>query len=465
MSLHLGQTTLILLFVAYAAGMVAAVIALFQSRTPQGAAAWIVSLIFFPFLSIPLFILFGKRRLKKYADFNVLPHYPIKPNCLQEYEEKSPEDPLTKFFCSSEHPQLKGHKLKLLVDGRKIFPEMLDDIDQAKEFILLQMFLIRSDDIGNEFFMKLALKASQGVKVYVLYENIAVSITKESMELLKKSGVHLGKYNPMKNSMLLANFRNHKKLLIIDNEVGYWGGVNIGNDYLGLYKEIGHWRDTNVRVEGPALMIGKKSFAKDWEWSQKSRIEINWDVPSPRGDSSVFILNSDPSTDRTINLLQHIEMINQSTKKVWIANPYIVPPQGLMDALLIACIRGVEIRILVPGKSDNPLVSSACEVYYERLLKAGVRIYRFNKGMMHQKIMLSDDKIAMIGSSNFDFRSMYINFENGLITTDEDFVLQVEEMLAMDFRNSTQLTVSEFRNKKFSEKLTSRFCNVLAPIL
>jgi cardiolipin synthase len=253
--------------------------------------------------------------------------------------------------------------------------------------------------------------------------------------------------------------------LIIDGEYGFFGGINIGDDYLGRYPDIGYWRDTNVRVRGPAVSLAQIDFIKDWMFSQKEEIAIHFNKPCVQGHSDVLLLNSGPAEDRPLNLLNHIEIINSSRKRLWIANPYIVPPQGILDALFIAVIRGVDVRIIIPEKSDNGFVALAMEVYVERLIKAGVRVYKYLKGMLHQKVILLDDTLAVIGSSNIDFRSMYINFENSIVTDDPEFIMNLDLAIRKDFEHSKRVELFDYTEASFKHKLATHLANSVAPIL
>lgn len=465
MVIRLDETTVVLLVIFHILGFIAAFFALFQSRTPQGSLAWIIGLVTFPLISLPLFVLFGKRGASGYEEFKVETEYPVPKTELETCLNQNPQTSLEKFLAKSEHSFVQGNSIELLIDGKATYTEMLKSIHEAKEYILLQMYIFRTDAVGEKFAEALSEKARQGVKVYLLYDNHSVIMRISTLHRMKKAGVIFGGHSPGKRSKFYLNFRNHRKLLIVDGKVGYWGGVNIGMDYVGAYPDIGYWRDTNVRVTGPVVMVGQMEFAKDWNWSKRTKLDIKWQLPVMSGPSTVIVHNSTPLGTEAMNLLQHIELINGATKRIWIANPYIVPPQGIIDAMAIAVMKQVDVRIITPFRSDNKYVSWAAEIYYNRLMRAGVKIYRYKKGMMHQKVMLVDDAMVMVGSSNMDFRSMYINFENGILSNDQELIQKIEKMLLYDMGQSEMLPLSELENQGLYEKIRARIMNAFVPIM
>ncbi|MFP5384824.1 MAG: cardiolipin synthase [Bacteriovoracia bacterium] len=467
LSIHIDYLSFSLLVVFYLTGFALAINAVFQARTPQGTVAWILGLIFFPFLAIPLFLLFGKKRLDHYEKLPG-PLIPYKKNIeanLSSYRFKEYQEPIEKFLTHTEVEYLTGNKIKLLINGKEVFEEMIGAVKKAERYIFLQMYIFRADVIGKTFIEALKFQSLRGIQVYVQVERLGLHLSKSVLRGMKEAGIHIGTFSPVHSNILHYNFRNHRKLLIIDGVTGFYGGINIGDDYLGRYPEIGFWRDSNVRIDGPSVYYSQMEFLKDWHWARNETINVDYRVPVRCGDVNIMILNSDPSDENHNNLLQHIEIINSSKKRIWIANPYLIPPQGIIDALVIASKRGVDVRILVPEKSDNFLVQMASEAFLEKFWKAGIRIYKYTKGMMHQKVILLDETLALIGSSNLDYRSMYINFENSIITSDPSFLLELEFSFREDFNESYQVQLDHFKNLKFGTKLVSRFANCLSPIL
>lgn len=466
-SIHFDYISAGIIIILYVAGFILAMNAIFQSRTPQGTMAWFLALTCIPFIAVPAFLLFGKKRIEDYDQYEqqlTEIRKTIETN-IAGYKLDKRTPGIEKFLNNTNIDFIKGNSLHLLLDGKETFQEMLEGIKSAKHYILLQMYIFRTDKIGTAFAEVLKRKAREGVKVFVLYERLGIRMKKSVLWDMKKNGVMLGEFSPIRFNKLQMNFRNHRKLLLIDGKTGFFGGINIGDDYLGRYPDIGYWRDTNVKVEGPVVSLAQIDFCKDWKFSQKEPIELDFAIPEKKGESDVLLLNSGPSEERPFNLLHHIEIINSAKKRLWIANPYIVPPQGILDALFIAAIRGVDVRIVIPARSDNKFVALAMEVYVERLVKSGIRVYKFCKGMLHQKVILLDDSIAVIGSSNIDFRSMYINFENSIITDDPSFIKDLDLALRKDFEASKEIMELDFKLSPFRHRLATHLANSVAPIL
>jgi cardiolipin synthase len=342
---------------------------------------------------------------------------------------------------------------------------MFEALNAAKEYIILQVFIFRTDETGRKFADVLIKKAREGVKVYVLYEKVLIKMDKNMLAEMHDAGIHTGLFKPFTRNKLHLNFRNHRKILIIDGRVGFFGGINIGDDYVGKYPKIGHWRDTNVRIEGPSLIPGQLAFCKDWLGSQGSAPDIDWKHGPSQGDANVLVFSSGPIEEKPFCLLHHIALIDLARKKLWIANPYIVPPQSLIDALAMAALRGVDVRILVPSYSDNFLIMAVADIYYERLMQYGVKIYKYKAGFLHQKVMLVDDLVGVVGSANLDYRSMYINFEITTVCSDSEFVNSVSKMLESDLRDTELVTAETLRAKSLPKKILERSVNLVAPVL
>lgn len=212
-------------------------------------------------------------------------------------------------------------------------------------------------------------------------------------------------------------------------------------------------------------MSAQQSFAQDWLASQGEEVSIDWKLVDDCGPSNILLFSSGPVEEKPLCLLHHMAMVDLARKRLWIANPYIVPPQSLMDAFSMAALRGIDVRILVPSFSDNIFITMVADIYYERLLNYGIRIFKYTGGFLHQKVMLVDNVLGVVGSANMDFRSMYINFEVTTMCTDEAFVSEMEGMLLADFAKSRELNIEELRQKPNSRKLLERGMNLLAPIL
>lgn len=442
-------------------GIYLAINALFQSRTPQGATAWFIGLLGFPYLAIPLFIVFGRRRYHDGAG-ETERHFPT-PERVVHRKESLRE--FEKFLGHTGSGFTGKNCIELLVDGESIYRTMLEEIQAARDYIIFQVYIFRTDEVGRMFAEVLSEKARAGVKVYLLYEKVLVKMNQEVIQKMTDAGVNIGLFKPFKRNKWHLNFRNHRKVLVVDGRAGFFGGLNIGDDYIGKYPEIGHWRDTNVKISGPALVPAQRTFAQDWLSSQGEDCKIDWKVIPCDGLSNVMIFSSGPVEEKPLCLLHYIAMVALSTRRLWVANPYIIPPQSLLDVLAMAALKGVDVRFLVPEKSDNIFIATVHDIHLERLLDYGIRVFKFQGGFLHQKVMLIDDILGVVGSANLDFRSMFINFEITTACSDPGFIGDMETMLINDFKNSRELLISEIKGKPTWRKIWERAVNLLAPVL
>jgi len=457
----------------YLLGCLCAAFAILRSRTPQGAIAWVVGLVTVPFLTVPLFIFFGRSKFYGYTNRRKILDKKIskKLSLMQEAlikDDVAPAEihPLMNSLGVLYRPGFTSHnKIDLLIDGEETYGSMIRDLEKAQKYIIFQFYVFRDDNVGNKFAEVLMRRAREGIKVNFLYDEIGSEISDYLIEDLRKAGVTVCHFNSMRKGRFQINFRNHRKIIIVDGKSAFVGGLNIGDDYLGLWPDLGPWRDTHLRIEGPSVIAAQMIHAKDWYWCLQKDLDADWQIRTTNDDANIFVLPSGPADEKQICLLAHIAMVNSSQKRLWIANPYLVPPESLLDAILLAALRGVDVRFILPSYSDAWIVMIACEVYISRLLHHGVKVYRYEEGFLHQKVMLVDDLFAVVGSANFDFRSMFINFEITVIGQEKKFIHDVEMMLIQDFEHGRKISLAEYKNLSLFKKITSRGANLLAPLL
>ncbi|MFP5384889.1 MAG: cardiolipin synthase [Bacteriovoracia bacterium] len=462
------------IIISYLMGIYCAAMAILRSRTPQGATAWVMSLLSFPFISVPAYFLLGRNKFEGYntkrrildrkIENELIELAPLTNEFIPSIEEMKV---ITRLVSPKNQPGFtRGNRIKLLVDADEAFPEMLEEIEKAREYIIFQFYVVRGDETGCAFLNALIRKAKAGVKVTFMNDAIGVEVPKPLMKRMIDAGIETGTFNESTHKgKLQINFRNHRKILVIDGRVAFIGGMNIGDEYRGLTIQFGPWRDTSVRLEGPAVIAAQLACAKDWYCIHEKPIKVNWNIHGTKSDSTVMVLHSGPADEKHTILLSLISLINMATERLWIANPYYVPPESLMDAILLASLRGVDVKILVPSYSDATFVMLASKVYQKPLLKHGVKLYRYTPGFLHQKVMLVDDQFAVVGSANFDCRSMFINFEVSVISNDKNFVTDCAKMLEKDFSVSEEVFLKEFREVPIFQKILTRAANLLAPVL
>jgi len=253
--------------------------------------------------------------------------------------------------------------------------------------------------------------------------------------------------------------------VVVDGKVAWVGGHNVGDEYLGRDPEFGHWRDTHMRIEGPAVLSVQLSFAEDWYWATGKRLDLSWvPVASEDGDVPVLIVPTGPADGLESANLMFVHAINSATERIWIASPYFVPDRPIITALQLAALRGVDVRILIPDKADHLAVYLAAYSYLEETESVGVKFYRYLDGFLHQKAMLIDKNVSAIGTANFDNRSFRLNFEITAVIADEDFAAEVEEMFEADFAKSRIMDAGEYDRKPWYFRFGVRLARLTSPV-
>ena len=457
-------------------GVVSSIHAIMGTRTSQGAIAWAVSLITFPYLAVPAYWVFGRSRFHGYTT--------VHNRTLREIagasddvvaatsEFRVPKGNVGPAGHAAENlaglPFLAGNSVELLVDGDATFASIFQGIDAAREYVLFQFFIVHDDEIGREVKARLIEKARAGVRVSFLYDEIGShGLPRSYKEELRKAGVEVYDFHTRKGprNRFQLNFRNHRKVVVVDGKVAWLGGHNVGDEYLGRNPKIGHWRDTHVRIEGPSALGAQLSFVEDWYWATGRLLNLNWKPAAPRdGRQPVLIVPSGPADEFETANLMFVNAINSAAERIWIASPYFVPDPPVMVALQLAGLRGVDVRILIPNKPDHLGVYLAAYSYLDEAGSAGVKFYRYLDGFLHEKVMLIDRSVATIGTANFDNRSFRLNFEITAVIAADDFAAEVEQMFNADFAAARLMDPGETDRKPWWFRFAVRVARLTAPV-
>lgn len=461
-------------------GILTAFHAVLYTRTSQGAIAWAMFLVTFPWLGIPLYWIFGRNKFNGYVEAlragNMLSSnlagktlHEMKKYSFDSKESETQDNSAKVFSYLSGMPFTSGNYVKLLVNGEKTYAEIFSSIEKAESYILMEFFIVRNDSTGQKIKDKLIEKAKKGVSVYFLYDEIGSrNLDKNYIEELKNSGVDIRPFFTTrgKRNRFQLNFRNHRKVVVIDGKSAFVGGHNIGDEYVFKTKKYGYWRDTHVYVEGPSVLGIQLTFVSDWFWASRKVLELPIKaIKSDKGDINTLPLSTDPSHKLDTCLLFFLNSINSAKKKVWIASPYFVPDHSIVEALQLAALRGVDVKIILPGIPDKKIVYFASFSYLPGLFIPGIKIYRYTPGFMHQKVIVFDDEWAGIGSANLDNRSFYLNFEMGLIIRDKSFAQKVGSMLEKDILMSELVIYPDRKRNSWIFRLIVRFSSLFSPIL
>lgn len=467
---------------------------LMTKHNATSAVAWCMVVLFFPFFGALFFLLFGYQhisrplqRKRRHKLSYRLPPYP------PGYESKSgrlvaaerPGQPPGELSVAQHlavladrfgaYPLTVGNQVDYYFDGQTAFPPMLEAIAAARDHVHIEFFIFHADSIGREFLNLLAQKARQGVEVRFLYDAIGSrGLGARALAELQMAGGKVSQFLPINllRRRFQINMRNHRKILIIDGDVAFTGGLNIGDEYRGLNPVFGYWRDAHLRVRGPAVGDLQRVFAEDWDFAAHERLTDD-PAKAPRyflakeagGNVPVQIIDSGP--DRDLKGIREIYFaaILKARKRVWIASPYFVPDAGLLDAIRLAGYLGVDVRLLNQLHPDHWLPHYSARYYWGEVLPAGVKIYQYARGMMHSKMILVDGEWATIGTANLDNRSLHLNFEVNCLIYSAQEVARLEEIFLRDLQDSVRLDRGAFLRRPFSARLLDNAARLLSPIL
>ena len=449
--------------------------ALMHVRTAQGTLAWVLALLTMPFLAIPLYWLLGRTRFsgdlraRRLGDARLRHQVEDMFTRLGHFRVHFPEH--LALEKTAEHlggfPFTRGNELELLIDGRETFDRLFRSIRHAQKSICVCFFIVKNDRIGKRFQQALIERAKAGVEVCFLFDEIGShKLPNSYLRELKAAGVRCHSFGVNRHwwSRLQVNFRNHRKILVIDGETAFIGGLNVGDEYLGRDQKFGAWRDTHLQLRGPVVQAVQLVFLEDWFWACGEIPPLRWTTHPETADHVAAVIPTGPSDPGDSWQLIVAEAANTAREKLWITSPYFVPDEGVLTALQTAALRGVDVRLLLPDRPDHLLVWLSAFSYYEHSLPYGIRLFRYRQGFLHQKVMLIDDRMASVGSANLDNRSFRLNFEITAFCGSGRFVREVRDMLERDFANSRECTLGDFTDRPFWFRAACRASRLLAPV-
>lgn len=464
-----------------------AIITVFKEKRDIAATwAWLLVLLLLPIVGFIMYLFVGKK-LSRDDIYDIRSQQQMGLDQLVELQKEQwhekdllPEDELSHsaremvhFFLETDHAILTKHnQVELLTDGKQKFQQLFQDIEAAKDHVHIEYYTFYNDQIGNQLRELLEKKAAQGVKVRVIYDSFGSrGMTHEFFKRLEELGgfaePFFGSYRSFPNFRL--NYRDHRKLVIIDGKIGYIGGFNVGDQYLSRDPKFGYWRDTHIRIEGNAVIAMQSRFFMDWNATVKEKKmtyqESYFPLSAPKGQASIQIVSSGPESEVEKIKLGYIKMISDAHKEVLIQTPYLIPDDSLYEALCLAAFSGVKVKVMIPSMPDHPFVYRATQYYAHALLENGVEIYQYEKGFLHSKTMVADGKIASVGSANMDYRSFKLNFESNAFLYDREFSQQMQVTFAEDVKHSRKLTLADFKAASRWLKFKQYFSRLLSPIL
>ncbi len=478
--------TFVLAFVTVINILLAAVVVFIERRDIGSTWAWLLILFFIPIVGFIVYLFLGRQlKQKNFYNLSAEERDHLKSAVNEQISKLKEGDDYQKNDVLNKHSKLllmnltssnslisTDNNIDILSDGHKKFATLFRDIKEAKKEINIQYYIIQRDSLGEKLRDELTKKAKEGVKVRILYDEIGSRRMSSSFfkELISYGGeVEVFFPSTLKLVNFRINNRNHRKLCIIDGEVAFIGGFNFGDEYLGLNKKFGYWRDTHFRIIGGAVDDIQARFILDWHQATKQkRVQIEqfeYRAEKHSGTSPVQIVASGPNSQTEHLKNMYIKLIMSAKESVFIQTPYFIPDSSFMDACKIALLSGVDVRIMIPNKPDHPFVYWATWAYAGELLKYGANILLYENGFMHAKTIVVDQEVASVGTTNIDPRSFRLNFEVNAVVYDENTAKELHELFIQDSQLSSELTIETYRDRSFVIKLKEAVSRLLSPIL
>ena len=451
------------------------VVVLSDNRNPIRSLAWVIALIFLPGVGLIFYAFFGRsmrgRHIISRQNKRRIFHTQTARHNLAEQPLTSTERQMVKLTHKvSRYPFTLNNKAEIYTNGREKFEQLKKDLWEAKESIYLQYYIFQDDKLGQEIADILMEKARQGLEVRVIYDHVgSFSSSNKFFAKMKEAGVKAHPFFRVTFPQLAnrINWRNHRKIVVIDKKTGYIGGMNIADRYLGLQADGSVWRDTHLRIEGDIVESLLYAFSIDWNFLENDEV-LKIDPPAGQeetNETGMQLLTSGP-TDQWDSLeLTYLRAISGASKCVYIQTPYFLPTESLVRALMGASLANVDVRIMLPIKSDSRMLQYASLSYVTQCLKAGIKVYLYKPGMLHSKMMIVDDSFVTTGSVNFDFRSFENNFESTLLIYDKELNRRMKDIFFEDLEKCQKLTISKWRKRPLLHRQLESILRLLSPIL
>lgn len=457
-----------------------------EKRKPENIIAWLSALTFLPIIGFLFYIVFGSglsvrtRRMikkKRISERDIIRNI----KGIQTLEEakvdgilKDDQELVSLCYSYGSYP-LPGNDIKIYTNGSDKLADLKKDLLNAKKSINIEYYIFANDKTGNDIMKILCQKASEGVDVKLIYDSIGSrKAPRRFFKKLEDAGGQVGEFFPpfmhIRLINLKLNYRNHRKVVVVDGKIGYTGGINIRNDHLGLDKKLKPWRDTHIRVEGAGVYALQNIFLDDWRYCKNDNTPLrlyleNGYFPSPtiKGNATTQLVTSGPDSAVPKILEAYVKMITNAKKRVYIQTPYFIPDDVFISALRIAVKSGIDVRIMVPKIPDKKTVYLATLSYLKEVAELGIKIYLYN-GFLHSKTLLVDDNKLSIGTCNTDNRSFRLNFEDTVIIYSKELNKQHRDIFEDDIKHSQQVDLNYFKKKRWLTKILQAVMHLFSAI-
>ncbi|MBU5486550.1 cardiolipin synthase [Clostridium sp. MSJ-11] len=458
------------------------IIVLLERKRPEKTIAWLLVIVLLPPIGLFMYIFLGRdwkiHKLNK--DFS--PKIKQLINKVINKIDDMEYIPLIQLLVqNSESPLFIHNDITIFGDGLKKFNKLKEEIAKAKHHIHLEYYIVKNDTIGNEIKDLLIKKSLEGVSVKFIIDRVgSIKLGKQYINDMLDAGINVVQYSyflaPLVRKInTQINYRNHRKIVVIDGTVGFIGGINIGDEYLGKGK-LGYWRDTHLMIKGDFVLGLQGVFIDDFMTIKKANDDqvildeddfFSYFPKIHKKDTKIMqLIKSGPDSPYPSIMQGMLKMINMAKKNIYITTPYFVPPESIMDALKISLLSGVDVRILFPGKYDHFIVYYASKTYLAELIKCGAKVYLYDdKSFIHAKVMTIDGKVATVGTANMDIRSYELNYEINAVIYDEPVTTQLDELFFEDLKNSVMLTEKQYDSTPFLAKSMETVARLFSSLL
>lgn len=455
---------------------------LHERRDPVRALSWIAVIVLLPFAGMVLFVFFGqdyrkqkifnRKEIKDLIQFEQLSYKQLREiDTFSNPEVAANREIITLLLNNNKSLLTTNNRLEVLNDGSETFASLIDALRKAESFIHLEYYIFENDELGGKIADILKEKARSGVEVRFIYDDVGSWNLKRSfIRSLRDAGVQVHCFMPVVFPWLTSkiNYRNHRKIVVIDGKVGYTGGLNIADRYLRGTKH-GPWRDTHLKIEGTAVNMLQLTFLADWYFATgiqlKDKDKYLMVSDDSVGDTAVQIATSGPDSDWATIMQAYFAAITKATDHIYISTPYFMPGESLLTALKVAALSGIDVRIMLPSRSDSKIVYWASRSYIAELLEAKIKVYLYNKGFNHSKIITIDNRFSSIGTANMDNRSFEDNFEVTAMIYDRDVTDRLESRFLADLNGCTRLTYRRWATRSRTDMFKESVARLFSPLL
>ncbi len=462
------------------------IIIFFQRRDPKSVWGWLLLLYFVPILGIAFYMMFGQDfhkskmfHIKEIEDeINSTIHRQEDSILRREFEEKQPSvkryaDLVLYNLQSAGAVFTDDNNVKIYADGKEKFDALIEDLKKAEHYIHLQYYIIREDELFERIKDVLTERAENGVEVRVLYDAMGCRSTGRKLwKELRMHGIQVAEFFPalLGRLQLRLNYRNHRKIVVIDGKVSYVGGFNVGREYLGLDQRFGYWRDTHLRITGSSVVFLQLRFILDWNYAAKENLlkkKQYFEIPDDavRGRTGIQIVSSGPDSTYENIKNNYLKLITRSRDSIYLQTPYFIPDETIFDALRVAALSGVDVKIMIPCKPDHPFVYWATYSYIGDMIAAGAKCYTYDNGFLHAKGLISDGKALSFGTANMDIRSFKLNFEVNATIYDENTAAKMQEIFMEDLSKCTEITAYVYGQRSLLVRFKEQLCRLFSPVL